>query len=541
MDFKLPIEYISSSKIDDTVRKDLEIFTSEDETQPPNLYKKMIGDSLLIDKWSTLYTTDKRFLKDTQKCIKTYNVDSVNTEEISKNYHTFISETNFLDKYQYISIQAGEPLNRSSGFLHCLGLYNLGAPIFSLVAPLFILIIPFVILKARGIPITISKYIEFLKDILKGTSLYKLFMTGMGMQQRISAIVSLFIYGLQVYHNIISCMSFYRNINVVYKFLTEYRDYLVNTNEMIHKIKIQLGKYKSYNGFVENMLHEQIYIQKWIDRLNQIFPTKNTIVKVGQIGVLMQMYYELFTSQRCKSSFHYSIHLHQFNDDMISFRKLVKANKLGKCKFGAETKFKDMYYLAHLDQSFVTNDLSLKKNILLSGPNAAGKTSILKSVLLNVILSQHIGYGCYKKATIQCYDTMHSYLNIPDTSGRDSLFQAEARRCQEIMNNINKNPSHRHLCIFDEIYSGTSIIDAVICAEIYLKEMNQHKKYVDYMITTHYVQLCEIFDNDEYVSNKQMNVIVKEDSIKYLYTIKEGISRVNGGKFVVQQLRDNKI
>ncbi len=67
MEFKLPIEYTSSSKIDDVVRKDLEIFTSEDETQPPNLYKKLIGDSILIDKWSSLYTTDKRFLKDTPK------------------------------------------------------------------------------------------------------------------------------------------------------------------------------------------------------------------------------------------------------------------------------------------------------------------------------------------------------------------------------------------------------------------------------------------------------------------------------------------
>jgi hypothetical protein len=541
MEFKLPIEYTSCSKLDDIVRKDLEIFTSEDETQPPNLYKKLVGDSLLIDKWSTLYTNDKRFLKDTQKCIKGYDIDSVNVEEISKNYHEFISETNFLDKYQYIAIQAGEPLNRSSGFLHCLGLYNLCAPIFSLVAPLFILIIPFVLLKAQGKPITISIYIHFLKDLLKGTSICKLFMSGMGMQQRVSALVSLFIYGLQVYHNIISCISFYRNINIVYKFLTDYRDYLIKTDDTINKMNVYLSQYKSYKGFVKNMLHEQVYIQNWIQRLEQIFPTQNTMVKVGQIGILMQMYYQLFTNERCKSSFHYTIHLHHFNDDMISFRKLVKAKKLGKCKFGAETKFQGMYYLAHIDQSFIANDISLKKNILLSGPNAAGKTSILKSILLNVIMSQHIGYGCYKKASIICYDVLHSYLNIVDTSGRDSLFQAEARRCQEIIKRINSDTTQKHLCIFDELMSGTNPQDAIACAEMYLKEINTHKGRVDYIITTHYLQLCESLDKDEYIENMKMNVKVDDDKIEYLYKIDNGISYVHGGKFVIQQLKENKI
>ena len=77
------------------------------------------------------------------------------------------------------------------------------------------------------------------------------------------------------------------------------------------------------------------------------------------------------------------------------------------------------------------------KNIMITGPNASGKTTILKSFLINHILSQQIGCGCYDSAEIKCYDYIYSYLNIPDTSGRDSLFQAEARRCKEIIDNIS--------------------------------------------------------------------------------------------------------
>ena len=41
---------------------------------------------------------------------------------------------------------------------------------------------------------------------------------------------------------------------------------------------------------------------------------------------------------------------------------------------------------------------------------------------MNIILSQQIGYGFYEKAEIKPYDYLHCYLNIPGTSGRDSLF-----------------------------------------------------------------------------------------------------------------------
>jgi hypothetical protein len=499
----------------------------------------MIGKSLLIDKWSSIYTTDKSFLKETQTFIKTYKINKVDTSDISKKYSDFISETNFIDKYQYMSFKALQPLNKSGTFLHCLGLYNLGAPIFSLCAPLCILIVPFIILKAKGTPITINIYIEFLKNLLKNTSIYKLFSSGMGSQQKISAIVSLFIYSLQVYNNIFSCISFYKNINVIYSFLNDYKDYLIKTDNMINEMKPHLSQFKTYEDFSKDMLNEQVFIQRWIQKLKRIVPTKHIVFKVGQLGLLLQMYYELFYEDRCRFSFSYSIHLHQFNEDILLFNNLIKNKKIGKCKFGSETKFKGLYYLAHMEDKHVTNNISLEKNILLSGPNASGKTSVLKSILLNVLLSQTIGYGCYKKATISCYDRVHSYLNIPDTSGRDSLFQAEVRRCQEIMNTIEENKEQTHLCIFDELMSGTNPSDAISCAEVYLNDINSHKNHVDYIITTHYVKLCEVFDKNPITVNMKMNVDIKDDKINYLYKIENGISNVNGGKFVIKQMKEH--
>jgi hypothetical protein len=49
------------------------------------------------------------------------------------------------------------------------------------------------------------------------------------------------------------------------------------------------------------------------------------------------------------------------------------------------------------------------------------------------------------------------------------------------------------------------------------------------------------FDKDKSVINKKMNVDIEEDKIKYLYKISDGISRVHGGKFVIQQIKENQI
>jgi DNA mismatch repair ATPase MutS len=200
---------------------------------------------------------------------------------------------------------------------------------------------------------------------------------------------------------------------------------------------------------------------------------------------------------------------------------------------------KGLYYLPHIGQA-VSNDVTLKKNLIISGPNASGKTTILKSILINSLLSQQFGYGCYKSARVKCYDLFHSYLNIPDTSGRDSLFQAEARRCKEILDCISENPEKIHLCIFDELYSGTNPTDAVMCAKIYINKMNEHKKKVDYLITTHYIELCNFFDKNDFVYNMKMKVTEIEDNIEYKYKLVEGISTINGGKYILKQLESEK-
>jgi energy-coupling factor transporter ATP-binding protein EcfA2 len=198
------------------------------------------------------------------------------------------------------------------------------------------------------------------------------------------------------------------------------------------------------------------------------------------------------------------------------------------------TSFKQLYYPHH--ETPIKNNVVINKKIIITGPNAAGKTTIIKSTLMNIILSQQIGYGFYDSANIKPYDYLHSYLNIPDTSGRDSLFQAESRRCKEILDSLEKENDKRHFCIFDELYSGTNPYEAVASAYGYIDYLSSMKN-VDLMLTTHYISLCNNLKTNKKIKNYKMKVDVEEDyNVKYLYKIEKGISKIKGGIKVLYDL-----
>ena len=76
------------------------------------------------------------------------------------------------------------------------------------------------------------------------------------------------------------------------------------------------------------------------------------------------------------------------------------------------------------------------------------------------------------EASVKIYDYIHCYINIPDTGGRDSLYQAEARQCKNILENIENNSESNHFCVFDELYSGTNPDEAITSAYGYLNYLN---------------------------------------------------------------------
>jgi energy-coupling factor transporter ATP-binding protein EcfA2 len=210
--------------------------------------------------------------------------------------------------------------------------------------------------------------------------------------------------------------------------------------------------------------------------------------------------------------------------------------KHSKTKLIAENMFYPKFI--NSEETIVKNNCNLDKNIILTGPNASGKTTFIKSLFLNILLSQQIGYGCFSKLVFIPYDYFHCYLNIPDTSGRDSLFQAEARRCKNILNFIEDNDSDEtHFCIFDELYSGTNPDEAIISANAFIHYISSLNN-VSFSLTTHYVDLCEKINNYSNIINCNMKTFIDENTknINYTYVLNEGISKVKNGVQILKNM-----
>jgi len=164
----------------------------------------------------------------------------------------------------------------------------------------------------------------------------------------------------------------------------------------------------------------------------------------------------------------------------------------GKMSLDSKSEFKEQFYPALVNDSPVKNSCSFNKNMIISAPNKAGKTTILKTTAINIIFTQQVGCGFYSSAVLTPYTHIHSYLNIPDTSGRDSLFQAEARRCKDILNIISDKSDNRfrHFCIFDELYSGTNPEEASKAGYAFLEYLSKRQN-VNFILTTHYLSICK--------------------------------------------------
>jgi DNA mismatch repair ATPase MutS len=232
------------------------------------------------------------------------------------------------------------------------------------------------------------------------------------------------------------------------------------------------------------------------------------------------------------------INFADFSDEKSDKGKGKGKEKMKNKRNRNNVVFKKCYYatLSGNHAKPVKNNINLKKNMIITGPNASGKTTILKSTIINIIFTQQFGCGFYDYAVFKPFHHIHCYLNIPDTSGRDSLFQAEARRCKEILDCIDSHPKDQHFCVFDELYSGTNPEEAETSATSFMTYLQKYK-LVTSMLTTHFVKVCKKLDNVKTIQNFKM-ITDKDDKkhIVYTYKIAPGISEVKGGINVLTQL-----
>jgi DNA mismatch repair protein MSH6 len=180
---------------------------------------------------------------------------------------------------------------------------------------------------------------------------------------------------------------------------------------------------------------------------------------------------------------------------------------------------------------FIPNDIRLggeSPNIsLLTGANAAGKSTILRMTCIAVILAQ---VGCYLPCTsakLTPVDRIMSRLGANDNIfAAQSTFFVELAETQKILSEATP----RSLVILDELGRGTSSYDGVAVAQAVLHDISTRVGCVGFF-ATHYRSLAKEFEAHPEVVNKRMRIHVDGDSksITFLYKLEEGVAEGSFG------------
>jgi len=543
--FKLPIEYLSPNAIHELspiVVSDLELVDSNNQSMYDILLKpKSAFSKSMVEKWSKSYTSDAAFLKETQQVIA--NVTSHTTSDLDKIttvWKDLYETPEFYDRYGFIDFKPLHSINQMSGFLGCWTIINLLSPLLSLFLPLIFLIAPFVLLKIQGVPIDFTTYLNVLKSIAKNHAIGKLLTSfdEFSFNNLIYIIFTLALYGLQMYQNTKACIRFYKNIFSVNNNLISLKEFIEESiyNMEAHLSKnSKLSKYQGFNGDLASHLNVLRNIR---DEFCDIKPFTFGFSKCFEVGYLLKCYYIMHVIPEYKDALQYAMGFSAFSEGLANIHEFI-GNGINFGDFSNEkTTFVNQIYPSHANNG-VANTINLDKNLVITGPNGSGKTSQLKSTAINIIFTQQFGVGFYDSCVLTPYTHIHSYLNIPDTSGRDSLFQAEARRCKEILD-IIEMPSlenARHFAIFDELFSGTNAEEATNASYAFLKYL-QRKQNVDFILTTHFEKLCKRIKKSKNmrIANFKMEAFVSGNDIQFTYKLKDGYSKIKGAKLILIQM-----
>jgi DNA mismatch repair protein MutS len=230
-------------------------------------------------------------------------------------------------------------------------------------------------------------------------------------------------------------------------------------------------------------------------------------------------------------------------DVLLSFALVAKANRYTRPVINDTTilEIKDGRHPViekqlPIGESYVPNDIYLDNDkqqiLIITGPNMAGKSALLRQTALIVLMAQTGSFVPATSASVGMIDKVFTRVGASDNLSRgESTFMVEMTETASILNNL----SDRSLILMDEIGRGTSTYDGVSIAWAIVEFLHNHKDVKPKtLFATHYHELNQLAE--DLVRVKNFNVSVKEvgDKIIFMRKLKEGGSEHSFGIHVAQ-------
>ncbi len=188
-----------------------------------------------------------------------------------------------------------------------------------------------------------------------------------------------------------------------------------------------------------------------------------------------------------------------------------------------------------IGEEYVPNDVLLddkQQIIIITGPNMAGKSALLRQTALIVLLAQ---IGCYvpaESAHVGIVDKIFTRVGASDSlSTGESTFMVEMTEASNILNNV----TDRSLVLFDELGRGTSTYDGISIAWAIVEYLHEHKgSAARTLFATHYHELNEMENHFQRIKNYNVSVKEMNGKVIFLRKLVEGGSEHSFGIHVAR-------
>lgn len=514
--------------VDNNFKKDNCVYNKIDYTKTSfgSIVKKKIlsypiyNKSILEERQNILKTLNKN--KDLKSFIQNLeNINSIQNDLIWFWKYCNTSHMDVLCNYVYFDITnfagVNHKLNNNEVLLNIVNYYNIFlAPLMTMMSPLMTIIGPIIMMYflKRRIGIKLSLY-SMIKMTFKS-----FFNIGLKIKKKSISFISIAVWIIFYLQNCNNSIKNAKNNNKIIQIMQSKMNSLMklisNTRDINDKLNINLDCfYIDYD--LDKSLHSFNHLLN-MNFNNTLFNNKGKILKSFKIINVIKN--ELF-------------HIMKYIgvvDFCISNVLLMNDKKYCFTNYSNNTKpliISNQFSHPYLENS-VPNDISLNgKNMIITGPNAGGKSTFIKSVILNVILGQTIGINNANSFTMTLFYNLETYLHIPDQNGISSLFETEMIKSKNYIDKINEYETNKFsLIIMDEIFSSTNYIEGASGAYGILKKLSTYDNNMT-LITTHYNKLSKLEKTNKFVNYKFEIQRDDNNDIIYNYKIKKGVSNQN--------------
>jgi hypothetical protein len=420
-------------------------------------------------------------------------------------------------------------LNKNPTSLTCYNIYQIFiSPMIGILSPITYFIVPFLVLRHRyKLNVPFKTYVRLL--FASSQFMFKANGWSVGMQYA-SMIFSLVFYFQSLFNSIEVSKTLYSVNKMVTNRIETITQFLVQGKTIIEQHKNALAESHVFFGTDFNI--ENITLTKNCEFFGDCRSASNkkflgwwcltnfgTFLKTYKYMDVENIKYWLDALYRLDSL-----------TTLLEVKNLLNMSYIsyGSCEDDNILLLKELWHPSLHPDKIVKNNVVKNihnRNMIITGPNAGGKSTLVKAILTNIIMGQTITMNCATQSIFVPFSLITSQINVPDCKGKESLFQAEMNRCKKVFERLkNVEQGKRAIVFMDEILSSTNPIEGIAGSYAILKNLTKYDNCA-VVFTTHYNYLSKLEKvTDKIYMNYKMNVRVEDDDIDFLYTLSRGVS-----------------